>query len=347
MRALLEALREKLREGEDTVLVTLAASAGSTPREAGASMLTGRGGRIQGTVGGGVVEHLAEEEALGLLRTKGRSLKKYLLHPDEAADLGARCGGELSLSLRFLDGKDPSLARLVEAALESFLAPGPSWLIMETGEGRGPGILCLAGEEGPLAAAGGDGAEVPVEALREAQALLAEEGGRTWLSLPLAGKGLVYVFGGGHVAQELVPLLAHLGFRCAVFDDREEFTKRELFPQAERIICGDYGDIGKTLNLRKEDYVVIVTRGHAFDFQAEAFALSTEAGYIGVIGSRTKLAFVSERLKNEEGFKPEEIAAPRVHAPIGLPIKSKTPAEIAVSIAAELILERGKKINNG
>jgi xanthine dehydrogenase accessory factor len=124
-----------------------------------------------------------------------------------------------------------------------------------------------------------------------------------------------------------------------VFDDRGEFSKRELFPDAEEVIRGSFADIGRSLSLGPADYAVILTRGHLWDFEAEAFALKSEARYIGVIGSRSKHAFVRERLL-EAGFGAAAIDAPRVHAPIGVKIGSKTPAEVAVSIAAELIRAR-------
>jgi xanthine dehydrogenase accessory factor len=168
-----------------------------------------------------------------------------------------------------------------------------------------------------------------------------EQDGRAWFSLPLSGPGFVYIFGGGHVAQELVPLLSRLEFRCVVFDDRAEFTRQELFPNAVRLITGDFSRIGDSLEPDANDYVVIVTRGHEWDFHVESFALRGSAAYIGVIGSLTKHAFIEERLR-AAGFTPEQIHAPRVHAPIGVDIGSKTPAEVAVSIAAELINERSK-----
>jgi xanthine dehydrogenase accessory factor len=163
----------------------------------------------------------------------------------------------------------------------------------------------------------------------------------TWFSLPLVPGGFVYIFGGGHVAQELAPLLCRLDFRCVIFDDREEFTRPELFPEGCRMVRGDFENIGASLSLTQKDYVVVVTRGHIFDFHAEAFALRSPARYIGVIGSKAKHKFVRQRLE-EAGFGPEELDAPRVHAPIGVSIQSKTPAEVAVSIAAELILTRAK-----
>ncbi|MDR1318769.1 MAG: XdhC family protein [Treponema sp.] len=340
MKELFLAMKDLLARGESFALVTVVGASGSTPRGPGARMLVGREGRLWGTIGGALPEHLAIEDARSLVRRGGGScLADYILHENEAADIGAKCGGEISVYSRCLDSGDSRLAALVEKALECFSEKKASWFIMALdGGGGSPGAsFCLARKDGAVLGA------VPgrLPPLLKNQCVRLEREGLVWFSQPLAAEGFVYVFGGGHVAQELVPLLSRLDFRCVVFDDREEFTQKNLFPGAAEIIRGDFKKIGASLSLGPEDYAVIVTRGHIWDFDAEAFALKSDAPYIGVIGSRTKHAFVREKLL-EAGFGEEEINAPRVHAPIGLDIGSKTPAEVAVSIAGELIRTRSK-----
>jgi xanthine dehydrogenase accessory factor len=153
----------------------------------------------------------------------------------------------------------------------------------------------------------------------------------------LAEAGRVYIFGGGHVAQALVPVLAAADFNCAVLEDRAEFCREELFPGAETVTQIDNSRISDYLNVTTRDYLVLVTRGHRDDLLVLAQALKTPARYIGMIGSRRKTAAVFASLR-EQGFGEKDFA--RVHAPIGLSIGAKTPAEIAVSIAAQLIQER-------
>jgi xanthine dehydrogenase accessory factor len=197
--------------------------------------------------------------------------------------------------------------------------------------------ISIAGEEGFLALVG-TGPRSFGDLLRSDAVCIKEEE-KLWFSTPIVSEGYVYVFGGGHIAQELVPLLGHLGFRCVVFDDREEFVKKDLFPQAEKLILGDFERIEKDLSLTGNDYAVIITRGHEWDLKAWAFALNSPAAYIGVIGSASKHEYVKEKLR-ERGFTDDSIEASRVHAPIGVRIRSKTPMEIAVSISAELISVR-------
>ncbi|MEG0513759.1 MAG: XdhC family protein, partial [Clostridia bacterium] len=132
-------------------------------------------------------------------------------------------------------------------------------------------------------------------------------------------------------------LLHRLDFSPIVFDDRLEFANTALFPLAERVVLGDFSGIATKVTLTPADYVVIMTRGHHYDHELLTQVLGTPAAYIGLIGSRSKIAH-TKSLLFEEGFSEQDFQ--RVHTPIGLPIKAETPAEIAVSIAAEMILHR-------
>ena len=119
-----------------------------------------------------------------------------------------------------------------------------------------------------------------------------------------------------------------------------ELASRKLFPTAEEIICGDFTSIKDHLTVTEEDFVVIMTNGHMHDFHVEEQILRGPFAYVGVIGSRTKTASVNQRLR-EAGI-PEESIAP-IHTPIGTAIRAVTPAEIAVSIAGEMILCRAER----
>lgn len=144
----------------------------------------------------------------------------------------------------------------------------------------------------------------------------------------------VYIFGAGHVSLDLVDILSKLSFNCIIIDDREEFANR--FNNA--IIVDDYENVFNKINITEKDYIIIVTRGHSYDYIVEKNALKTNAYYIGMIGSSKKIATLHNRLKEEEKYTDEMIE--RVHAPIGLQIGAESTEEIAVSIAAELILKR-------
>ena len=152
--------------------------------------------------------------------------------------------------------------------------------------------------------------------------------------------GRVYVFGAGHVGRELVPLLCHLGFDCVVYDDREEFADAAAFPQAEKVQAVDFQRLAEVCSPTERDYAVVMTRGHVHDANVERFLLTTPVGYIGIMGSRSKAAMARAALL-AEGYTQEQLA--RVTTPIGIAIGSETPAEIAVSIAAQLIQVRSQR----
>lgn len=148
------------------------------------------------------------------------------------------------------------------------------------------------------------------------------------------------ILGGGHVAQPLAALAKMVGFQVTVIDDRPDFASQERFPQADRIICADFAQALKEIQVGPQSYLVIVTRGHQYDYFCLRETIGLPAAYIGMIGSRTKVRGTKKRLL-EEGIDPELIE--QVHAPIGINIGAETPEEIAVSIMAEIIaIRRGR-----
>ena len=134
--------------------------------------------------------------------------------------------------------------------------------------------------------------------------------------------------------------MTHVGFRCVVMDDRPEFARRELFPTAEEVKLVDFSNLAETVTVGEEDYVCIMTRGHAFDTVIQAQVLKCAPVYVGVIGSRKKAAAIRQILKEQYGLTEEELS--RVTTPIGLDIGAQTPAEIAISIAAQIIQVRAQ-----
>ncbi|MCL2699928.1 MAG: xanthine dehydrogenase accessory protein XdhC [Defluviitaleaceae bacterium] len=275
MRKLFAQLSEQLKNGADTVLVSVVSGDGSTPRGAGANMLVTAEGRTCGTIGGGAVEFESIGAALDVLKGTGSCSARYSLRENKDQDLGMVCGGDMLVAFRFFPANDAEAAALADK-------------------------LCA------------DAA---------------------------AGTGTVYIFGGGHVAQALVPALAAVDFRCVILEDREDFCRPELFPLAEEALLIDNSRVSDYITVSADDYVVIVTRGHKDDQSVLAQALKTPARYIGMIGSKSKSAHVFANLR-EAGFTEDDIK--RVITPIGLAIKAETPEEIAVSITAQLILERAE-----
>ena len=144
----------------------------------------------------------------------------------------------------------------------------------------------------------------------------------------------LYIVGAGHVAFHLARLAHEVGFRIHVIDDREKFSNRQRFPLADEVVVDSIPDWLSRAELSPLAYAVIVTRGHSHDLDALRSLVTRDLRYLGLIGSRAKIARIYEAL-TAESIPADRLT--RVHAPIGLDIGAITPQEIAVSIVAELI----------
>jgi xanthine dehydrogenase accessory factor len=147
----------------------------------------------------------------------------------------------------------------------------------------------------------------------------------------------IIVIGGGHVGKAVAHLAKWLGFRVAVSDDREEFCTPEMNPDADEFYPVLMADLPDKVNINRQTYLILTTRGVSTDVPGLPALLSTRAGYIGIIGSRRRWTMTVNGLK-EKGVSEEAIA--RIHSPIGLELQAETPEEIAVSIMAEIIMLR-------
>jgi len=149
------------------------------------------------------------------------------------------------------------------------------------------------------------------------------------------------VVGAGHIAQPMAHLGALLGYKVTVLDDRPDFATRERFPDADRLLRADFGDPFADVRLHDRSHLLLVTRGHKYDYECLIRALRADPApaYIGMIGSRRRVRATFVQLV-DEGVPHELID--RIHAPVGLDIGAETPEEIAVAVAAELVrLHRG------
>lgn len=335
MRQLFKQILETFKKGEDAVFVTIIASSGSTPRGAGSHMLVRSDGTTAGTIGGGAVEHRSIQMAQKAIKDKASYTHGFVLAKEQVADLGMICGGDVVVYFQFLDHENQEFLQLCSKIEETYDKDEDSWFIMDITNETAWAMGIYSHSTGLLGI--GDIKNEEIESLLQNKAIQKTLGERKFYSEPLVRAGCVYIFGGGHVAQELVPVLAHVGFRCAVFDDRPEFANQTMFPQADKTIVGDYHRIFDYIEIRNCDYICVMTRGHQSDYTVQSQVLGTEACYIGVIGSRKKLETLADKLI-ADGISREKIDS--CHSPIGLDIYAETPAEIAISVAGELIAIR-------
>ncbi len=154
---------------------------------------------------------------------------------------------------------------------------------------------------------------------------------------PIISAPSLFILGGGHISLALSRIAKIVGFRIVVTDNRPEYATPERFPEAETTLSIEYDKVFPELKVGKNGYIVIVTHGHKGDAAALEGALTTEAKYIGMIGSKIKNESVYKKLM-AKGIKQEQLD--RVFAPIGLSIHAQTPEEIAISILAEMIKVR-------
>lgn len=154
----------------------------------------------------------------------------------------------------------------------------------------------------------------------------------------------VYLFGGGHVGQELTKILPGIGFYVNLIDNREEFACKDKNPLAQNVKYAEYVDFANSFGPAANSYALIITHGHTYDYDILKILLERRLmfTYIGVIGSKSKAAKMKKRLIEELG---EDLRMDCVHTPVGLPIGGNTAAEIAISIAAEMQAVRYGKFN--
>ncbi|HEY8146596.1 MAG TPA: xanthine dehydrogenase accessory protein XdhC [Kofleriaceae bacterium] len=309
---MMEVLREALRRAKGAgpqALATVVRTSGSTPRHAGAKMVVGADGSSFGTIGGGRVElEVARAGAEVAGGAPSRIVRHHLVR-----DLAMCCGGSMEVLVQPVS---PS-ARAIEGAVE-------------LAERRRPGLLVSRLDGTAMAleeSAAHTGRRPSLEGDRFAE--------------PILPPDRVVIFGLGHVARALGPVLAGLGFEIAVCDDDETGALAAAPPWAQRTVDSfDLPDVERAIGpIGFADYVIITTRDHAIDQrileQALAHPALDELAYLGLIGSRGKIGRFKKRLV-AKGVATEERWS-RLRAPIGLDIAAETPAEIAISVAAELI----------
>jgi xanthine dehydrogenase accessory factor len=158
-----------------------------------------------------------------------------------------------------------------------------------------------------------------------------------YLEVRRALRDLIIV-GAGHIAQPMCHLGALLGYRVTVLDDRPDFATQERFPDADRLVRADFSDPFAEVPIGERSHLLLVTRGHKYDYECLIRALRTDPppAYIGMIGSRRRVRATYVQLL-DEGIEPDLIG--RIHAPVGLDIGAETPEEIAVAVAAELVMQ--------
>lgn len=330
---------------EPFALATVVDTWHSAPRQPGAAMAVDRGGRVIGSVSGGCVESDLYLRAQEVLRTGEPEIVHYGVSDDQALGVGLTCGGELEVLINRVDPADGIISSLAdkvwrrEPVALATIAQGP---------GQGTQLVlpreeCHADSGDPrLDRAIDEAARGLLEQGRSQQVKLGRHGERrkeevsifieTYLPPPR-----MIIFGAIDFAASLARLGSHLGFRVTVCDARPVFATAARFPEADEVVTAWPHLYLPTQELDRRTAICILTHDPKFDVPVIIEALGTEAGYIGVMGSRrTDRARRADLI--ELGVTDDDLA--RLSSPIGLDLGARTPEETAVSIGAEIIARR-------
>jgi xanthine dehydrogenase accessory factor len=302
--------------GKAFALVVVLKDAGSTPRKAGTKAIVDAEGSIWGTIGGGLLESEARRRAVEAIRTRRPVVFDFKFSGTRAAEGDPVCGG----TMRVLVDPTADAARAVYARAA------------EARRRREHGTLVTT----VRAPAGGAPAEVLVE-WQGPDAPPPEPAAADVLVEPIVSRTRLLVVGGGHVGQALVRQASLVGFDVVVIEDRPGFSEPALFPEGVTIRNGDVADELKGLLTGDgaDTCVALVSRGHLVDAKALGACIHKPAAYIGMMGSRRKVALL--RKDFIESGRATAAEFDRVYAPIGLEIGAETVQEIAASIVAQVI----------
>lgn len=319
-----EFVRENLQAEEPLLLLLVVESGGSSPGKPGFKMAVSAAGRIHGTIGGGAMERdLVEQAARLLARGTARPRLLKLLHHEGAAAAGTRsaarhsggiCSGWQRVALLPLAGGDGDA---VDSLLFALKRNRPGRLIFSQ-----------------------NGMAFQPRKTPQAAAVFSLPSAGDWTFHEEAGqRPVLTIIGGGHVGLALSRVMAGLDFHVRVLDDREDLATMaaNAFAQEKHVVS--YRGIGRHAEEGERNYVVIMTYGHQADEKVLAQLAGKKLRYLGLLGSPAKNALIFARLK-KKGITAAMLK--KVHAPVGLPIHSHTPEEIAISIAAEIIQVKNK-----
>jgi xanthine dehydrogenase accessory factor len=341
MRDTLARMIELEREGRRFVAATVVRTQGSTPQVVGARLLVDDRDGVSGTLGGGCVEGDAIAEARRVLTTGDSSLRAYELTEPLAWDTGLVCGGTMWIHIEpdtaVLGGDWGARLRasLSDAEQRKPIAFGTKLRVQGRAiEAEGH---CMIERTEQAAALSDRAKHVLADAFdRGVARLVAVDEAHELLIEPILAQPRLIIAGGGHVAHALATMGKMLNYAVTVIDDREDFANAARFPGMD-VINDDIAASLAKLDPGWNSFIVVATRGHKLDAHCLRAAVATRARYVGLLGSRRKTVLI-EKMLREEGVGEERLRD--VHAPIGLDLGGRTPAEIALSVLAEMSRER-------
>ncbi|MBI4320923.1 MAG: XdhC family protein [Chloroflexi bacterium] len=374
MKEIFEQIATLLAAGEDIAVATVIRTRGSTPRETGAKMVVRATGAIIGTVGGGCGEAEVWRTAVEVIHSGKPRVVEVNLTQEISLHSDGVCGGIMDV---FVEPWRPAKIEAERGVATAAHTPSPleaAQAIVDAGNARRPAVLAtIVASKGGLGDGNrmvvfGDGARLgslgsvalddfvvdnALKTIRTGEpgvvkppALGAEQPGEELRDLevfvePFKPLPTLLIAGAGHIALPLAQMGKLLDFDVVVVDDRASFANKDRFPTADEVIVSDFESAMGSFPITADTYVVLITRGHQHDVVCLRRVVDSPAAYIGMIGSRRRVWAVF-KLLHEEGMPLEKLG--RVYSPIGVDLAAETPAEIALSIVAEVVrVMRGGK----
>lgn len=345
-------IAEKYPGNTDLVLATVISSTGSTPQKSGSAVLFDTEGLVAGTIGGGMVEKEVRDFALKSIKTKKSCYLHFNLDKDVSFKDEAICGGKISVLVdadplsnlivfkeirRSISERIPGiLITMVTDLQETEVLINRYWMTQDNRPELSDKFMKKIEPEIMSMLSVSD-----ADAFRKMDISVPDEetSSTFFLESVVPLKHLV-IAGAGHIGKVMSHLGKMLDFEVTVIDDRSEFANGENLPDADNIILEDVGKAMQELEKNRDTYIVIVTRGHSNDAAALKPCIGSDAAYVGMIGSKAKIAKMHKNFI-DNGWATEEQWS-KIFSPIGLEIASKTVEEIGISIAAQLIMIRNK-----
>jgi xanthine dehydrogenase accessory factor len=317
VKELLPTLSRWHGDGRRAVIATVVERRGSAPRDPGASLALNDLGEIAGSVTGGCVEPSVISEAQEILGGGAPRVREYGISDDTAFEVGLACGGTVAILVAPLDlSLVPALVDAADADRAVALT------IVASGDRIGTQEL----HEQPAGAVG--------RLLGAGESALTDVEGEAVFVHAVTPRPAMYVFGAIDHAAALARVGKVLGYRVTVCDARAAFVTAERFPEADELVVEWPDRFLATAAVDASSVICVLTHDEKFDVPALIAALDTPAVYIGAMGSKVTTAAREERLR-AEGV--DDAGIGRIHAPIGLAIGARSPEEVAVAIAAEIV----------
>ena len=330
----MEVLKAAAESRSGTALVTVIDANGSVPRHPGSKMLVREEGGIVGTVGGGRGEAKAIDVGHRCIAEKCSRLIMVEMAGEAAEGPDMICGGTATLLVEYV--ADTELYRGAYAALQAGRRVVLLKRLAVSSWGAGGTVATVVWEEGTPQPVGiGTDAETLSLCMSTGKTRLSDD--QKQFVDPLLPLEKLLILGGGHIGQILAMMAVKLDFEVTVVDDRADFSVAGRFPAEVKSVRAPFADAVASFHFDSATYVVIVTRGHLFDLECLRAVLRRTYRYAGFVGSVRKATMLKEQAVSD-GFDAQKVAA--VRAPVGVDIDAETPAEIAISILAEIVAVR-------